>query len=233
MFLITWFRALIARLGQPKHDKDKVLHIGLSMGTFNPIHLWHLQVAQCAWVQFLLDFVLFIPNGQPPHKDGVVSKELRFRMVKGSIRGNNKFRASRIELDREGKSFTVDTLRQLIAEYAAQGYKVQLYLIVGMDNLEKLHLWHESPEILKLCKLLIAPRNSRLMTVEKIAELFPGYKQHEHWDIIDCPDSDISSTIIRQWIASGKFAACADYLVSNAVRRIIIRYRLYRDKLAA
>jgi nicotinate-nucleotide adenylyltransferase len=232
MFFIAWLQALFGRWWQPTPDKDRVLRIGLSMGTFNPIHLWHMQVAQCAWVQFLLDFVLFIPNGQPPHKDGVVDKELRFRMVKGSIWGNPKFRASRIELDRDGKSYTVDTLRQLIAEYSAKGYKVQLYLIVGMDNLDKIHLWHESPEILKLCKLLIAPRNSRLMTVDKIAELFPGYKQGEDWDIIDCPDSDISSTIIRDWYAKG-LGACADYLVSNYARRTIKRFGLFSGKKAA
>lgn len=211
-----------ANARKPKQIKK----LGLSMGTFNPIHLWHLQVAQCAWEEFGLDLVLFIPNGQPPHKEGVAPKELRLRMTQRAIAGNAHFQASRIEIDREGLSYTVDTLRALKRIY---GDDVELNLIVGMDNLDKMQLWHEAPEIHKLCKLLIAPRNSRLMTREKIAELLPADAQ---WDLIQCPDSDISSTVIRGWIESGH-PRRADYVVPNAVRCLIQRHGLYRKKKPA
>lgn len=204
--------------------KKGPLRIGLSMGTFNPIHLWHLQVAQCSWVQHSLDAVLFIPNGDPPHKTGVVCKERRFKWVRGAVRGNPKFFASRIEVDREGKSYTVDTLRQLHALYGQHGVDVELHLIIGMDNVNSIQSWHQAPEMLKLCKLLIAPRNSMVTTPEAIGAVLPGLEFKRDWNLIQCPDTDMSSTIVRNWYADPKLAHCADYVVPNPVRRDIAKH---------
>jgi nicotinate-nucleotide adenylyltransferase len=209
------------RLRLRRYDKDRVIKIGLSMGTFNPIHNWHLLVAQCAWVDGGLDFVMIIPNGDPPHKEGTVSKFRRYRWVRGAARTNSKFQACPIETLREGKSYTVDTLRQLHAMYAAWGYKVELHLIIGMDNVDSIQSWHLAPEMLQLCNLLIAPRNSRLMTAEMIAAKLPGLIQGEDWRIIECPDSDVSSTLIRHWYEDERWAYSADYLVPNYVRKDI------------
>lgn len=206
----------------PCRTRKRKLRIGLSMGTFNPIHLWHVQVAQCAWDQFDLDYVLFIPNGDPPHKSDVADKEIRFRMVQVGTRGNSHFQASRIEIDRPGKSYTVDTLRALKAQY---GDDVELFLIIGLDNLEPINHWMEATEIFKLCQLLVAPRNAAIGERDKIAAALPDGAR---FDIIDCPDSGISSTLIRNWIKSGR-ARSADYLFPNAgVRNLVIRHRLYR-----
>jgi nicotinate-nucleotide adenylyltransferase len=221
----TLFRQLAEILAKtPKHKK---IRLGLSMGTFNPIHLWHLQVAQCAWDQLKLWKVLFIPNGDPVHKTGVVNKELRFRMVQAACDGNSHFFASRIETDREGKSYTVDTLRELKKRF---GDRVELCLIVGLDNIEPdserpILKWMEPDEIFKLCTLLIAPRNSKVCTRERISTLLPA---GVNFEIIDCPDTDMSSTLIRNWYKAGRKHS-ADYLVPNKVRRLIARHRLYRD----
>ena len=209
---------------------DRPLKLGLSMGTFNPIHLWHLQVAQCGWVQMALDVVIFIVNGDPPHKEGVVSKYIRYDMVRAAVKGNQRFCHSRLEVDRDGKSYTVDTLRQLKQMFESRGYTVELHLFIGMDNVNGLEKWKDAPEILApgLCKLVIAPRFQDSMTAGEIQAHIPSRKLNVDWFMLDSPDSTVSSTLIRNWIASGKFAACADYLVSNAVRKIIARYGLYR-----
>jgi nicotinate-nucleotide adenylyltransferase len=222
---LTWLALtcliVATRFKRPRSDSSRPLRIALSMGTFNPIHLWHLQVAQCAWEQHNLDFTLFIPNGDPPHKEGVVPAWLRYKMVRAAIRGNPRFKASRIEIDRPGKSYTVDTLRALKKRY---GDDVELNLIIGLDNLEGIKRWREADEIFKLARILVAPRNTATITREQIAAELPEYAQFE---IIDCPNSDISSTTIRNWIKSGRMYS-AFYVVPNAVRKIMIRYRLYR-----
>jgi nicotinate-nucleotide adenylyltransferase len=209
------------------HDKNEVVKIGLSMGTFNPIHLWHLLVATCARVCAGLDFVLIIPNGDPPHKEGVIPKFRRYKWVRGTARRNNKLHACPVETYRQGKSYTVDTLKQLHAMYASWGYKVEFHLIIGMDNVESIQSWHLAPEMLRLCKLAIAPRNTRTITVEMVKQALNGLNQGEHWQFIDCPDSDCSSTMIRNWYADPLKAECADYLLSNAVRKDIRRDNPY------
>lgn len=200
--------------------RSRPLRIGLSMGTFNPIHLWHLQVAQCVWKLLGLDFILFIPNGDPPHKEGVVNKWIRYMMVRAGIYGNSAFKSSPIEIFRSGKSYTVETLRALKELY---GDDVEFYLIIGLDNVDSIKTWFHAPEIFKLCKLAIAPRNSKECTREAIGAVLPPEAQFE---IIDSPDSDVSSTKIREWISKG-LAECAAYLVPNRVRKIIIRFKLY------
>jgi nicotinate-nucleotide adenylyltransferase len=205
-------------------SKNKVIKILLSMGTFDPPHLWHLQVAQCARVQRKLDFALFVPNNKPPHKGKAVGlpditpSGRRYRWVVKSIRGNCRMRACPVELSRDGLSYTIDTMKQLVEMYGSWGYKVELYLLIGMDNVEKVEGWYQAPEMLKMCKLCIAPRNSRMMPPEKIAECLPGLKKDVDWFLIDCPDGDISSTKIREWYSDPELALCADYLVRNAVR---------------
>ena len=211
-----------------RFDKRQTIRIGLSMGTFNPIHLWHLQVGQCAWVQKNLNFVLFIPNGDPPHKNGVVSKWRRYNWVKWAVAGNKMFRACPIEVCREGKSYTVDTLHQLTELYAKWGYKVELCLIIGMDNVDNIPRWHQAPEVLRQCKLLIAPRDKA--TPEAIATTLPGLEPEKDWSMIACPDNYISSTLVREWYADPAMSPCADYVVSNMVRRDITRDNPYRNK---
>lgn len=212
-----------APAGSNNRVRRKKLRIGLSMGTFNPVHIWHMQVAQCAWDQYDLDFVYFIPNGDPPHKSDVAPKETRFLMVRDACRGVKHFRPSRIEIDRPGKSYTVDTLRALKALHADDD--VEFFLIIGLDNVEPINHWMEADEIFRLCQLLVGPRDQAIADPELIAKALPkGARFH----VIDCPGSGISSTVIRNWIKTGR-AHSADYLFPNVrVRNRVVREQLYR-----
>lgn len=197
--------------------------IGVYTGTFNPLHFWHLIVADFAREQHGLKEVLFIPNGNPVHKKGVVDKELRFDMVEAGIKNNPFFKASRIEIDREGPSFTVDTLRALKAQYGACA---RLNLIVGLDNVKPdsnlpITRWKDAPELFKLCRVLVGPRNFERAQREKLSAFLPAGAD---FDVIDSPSSTMSSSFIRERIARGQSVR---HLVPEPVLEIVIRERLY------
>ena len=122
---------MCARVREGKEDRKK---IGILGGTFNPIHLGHLQIAYAALEQFHLDQVLFIPAGQPPHKDIFqdVSAWQRYEMVREAISGEPAFAISDMEIRSEGKSYTYRTLRYLTRLYPRNQY----YFILGEDSLE-------------------------------------------------------------------------------------------------
>lgn len=220
-------RRRLGLIGMIKHwivqrtSRKPLRTLALSMGTFNPIHLWHLLAAVCALEQFA-DRVLFIPNGDPPHKEGVVNKFLRLRMLNAAIKRIPGAASSRIEIDRPGKSYTIDTLKQLKAIY---GPDVEFCLIVGMDNLQQLadKKWYQTDEILGLCRLLIAPRATEIADREKIKAILPPLARFE---IIDTADSNVSSSLIRDWYSRGR-ARSADFLVPNRVRCIINHAKPY------
>jgi len=127
--------------------------VGVFGGTFNPIHVGHLQVAEEAIGQFGLAQVLFVPTGTPPHKsvaDGV-SGELRYEMVRRAVEGRPGFAVSRVELN--GPAYTVDTLAIMNEEYA-QG----IAYIVGADIFLKVEQWKDSDRLINSCPFIIAPR---------------------------------------------------------------------------
>jgi nicotinate-nucleotide adenylyltransferase len=194
--------------------------IGLSCGTFNPIHLWHLLAAQCARDEFGLDKVLFIPNGQPPHKTNVLDKELRWEMVVAATAGHPYFEANRIELDRVGPSYTLDTLTALKAQY---GQDCRLNLIIGIDNVEPIPRWYKADEIFKLVRLLIAPR--LCVDPVQIAEVTKNLPAHADFAFITkSPSSSVSSTLIRDWLQQGR---SVEYMVPPAVHQILLSKKHY------
>ena len=128
---------------------------GLFGGTFNPVHMGHLRVAEEALRQFGLREVVFIPTGQPPHRevaDGVPG-ELRYEMVKLAISGRPGLSVSRAELDRPGPAYTVDTIELLKKEHP-EG----VVYIVGADIFSQIEIWHDWPRLLQLCPFIVAPR---------------------------------------------------------------------------
>jgi nicotinate-nucleotide adenylyltransferase len=196
--------------------------LGISGGTFNPIHNWHLVVAECARVQFDLGKVLMIPNGTPAHKKhDILDAELRFEMVEAAATTNPFFEASRIEIDRDGPSYLLDTLKQLRAEY---GDGVRLNFFIGVDNIAPLPTWYKADEIFGLCRLLIAPR----MTVsrETILEMTKTLPAHASFEIIEAPSSGTSSTLIREWIRAGRNPR---YLVPDVVYSILAAKGHYKS----
>jgi len=181
-------------------------------GTFNPPHMGHLLLAQEAMDKFALEKIIFIPTAIPPHKRiRRDSAELRYKMVKLACKENPKFEASKIELQRSGVSYSVDTLRTLKKKY---GRETELYFIAGSDSLTELETWKNIEEVLKLAHFIVAER--------------PGFSSQppkRKIRLIRTPGLDISSSIIRKRI---RHSQSIRYLVPETVRRFIEKNKLYR-----
>lgn len=188
------------------------MKIGLLGGTFNPIHLGHLLLAEEAREKLGLDRIIFIPANLPPHKlsNEIIFSCERLKMVKLATRGNRHFRVSDLETRRKGRSFTIDTIR----EYRRAHPKDELYFIIGSDLLKYLDEWKDLHEILKLVKFIVATR--------------PGYpleKIPSYITTMPIRAIDISGFEIRQRVKEGRSFR---YLVSESVFDYINKKRLYR-----
>jgi nicotinate-nucleotide adenylyltransferase len=187
------------------------MRLGVLGGTFDPVHNGHLAAARAAAAALRLDRVLLVPAAQPPHKANVhASAEQRLAMVEAAVAGDPLLAASRIELDRPGPSYTVDTLRAL----APQG---ELFFICGADVLAQFTAWHRWQEILRLAKLAVVSRPGA-----DVASPLPVL-----W--VRGVVLDISSEDIRRRVREGRPIRG---LVPEAVEAIIRREGLYRDGLA-
>ena len=166
--------------------------VGLIGGTFDPIHNGHLLLAQFVSEQVSLDKVLFIPAADPPHKNNVYfSATARAEMVSRAVDDIDYMFVSKIELDRSGKSYTVDTLRQLRMQCPGDSY----YLIIGEDNVSQISSWHDPESILELCTVVVGTR----LTSETVCE----EKFMKRMVLLDTPLFELSSTEIRQRLQSG------------------------------
>lgn len=176
--------------------------IGIMGGTFNPIHIGHLLMAQYAKEYAGLDAVIFIPAGHPYMKAGseILDGQTRLQMVKMAIEEEDSFYASDIEIRRSGNTYTYETLQELSQIFP----HADLYFIVGADSLFGLEHWKHPEKILKNCTLIAATRNcSGMDTLEsKRKELM------EHFGgeilLMEFPAFDVSSTMIRERIKKGK-----------------------------
>lgn len=196
------------------------IKLGVMGGTFDPIHYGHLFVAEEARGAAGLDRVLFVPSGTPPHKRyaGMASAEARYDMVRLATDANPHFDVSRIETDRDGRSYTLDTLREIHALYPES----QIYFITGDDAALDILNWHEPYEIVRMATLLTVGR--------------PGYARDKIFELpqeirasirmIDSPQLDISSTDIRRRVGAGRSIR---YMVPEDVRRYIDDNGLYID----
>lgn len=197
--------------------------IGLMGGTFDPIHYGHLVTAEAARCEFNLDKVIFIPSGQPPHKKGyqVTAAEHRYRMTVLATASNPFFAVSRIEIERPGVSYTIDTVtefRRLL------GPEPELYFITGADAILEILHWKDVGELLKKCRFIAATRPGFLL--EKLEDLKPLLPL-ECWQrihIIEVPALAISSTDIRRRVRERK---TIKYLLPEAVEEYIRREGLY------
>lgn len=197
--------------------------IGIMGGTFNPIHNGHLILGQTAFEQFGLDEVLFMPNKKPYYKkmNSAVTDSQRCDMVRLAIRDNDAFTFSDIEIEREGSTFTIDTLRILTEENPDCEY----YFIMGADSLFHFDSWREPEEITKLAVLLVATRESMAsFDIDSQIE----YLQNEYEDArIEClfsPSLEISSSQLRKRCRDGKSIR---YLVPDSVASYIKENQLY------
>ena len=194
--------------------KDRV---GILGGTFNPVHDAHLTIARTALGQCGLSRILFVPNGTPPGKrtQKDPGREHRFRMVAEAIRGEERYSVSRIEVDRDGPSYTIDTIRALKDDYS-EG----ICLIVGADCLMEIDTWREPDAILASLPIVVAPRvGVRLDALE------PERFRDASIYVLDMPEVEVSSTALRERVRRG---ASIDDSVPSAVARYIEENGLYR-----
>ncbi len=199
--------------------------LGVFGGTFDPIHVAHLAVAEAARDALGLQRVLFIPNRQPPHKpDQVVTAATdRLAMVRAAIADNPAFEVSTIEIDRDGPSYTSDTLEALKEAQLAAGESDELALILSVEALAGLATWHEPERVLALAQLVVAPRDGFPdVGPEAIARLVPGSKARVV--TLDGPRMRLSASDIRARAAAGRSIR---YLVPDAVAAYIGDHALY------
>jgi nicotinate-nucleotide adenylyltransferase len=202
-----------------------MLRLGIMGGTFDPLHWVHLIMAEEARTRFDLDRVLFIPAGQPPHKADyrVSSVEDRYAMVLLGIASNPAFEGSRMEIERKGPSYSVDTLSRLRDEC---GPDAGIYFIVGADEALYLPQWHEADRLPDLTRFLVAPRPGF-----DLGELKAGLpaRLYDAIDFLPMTPVDISATDIRARVADGR---TIKYLVPDAVEAYIRKHKLYVEEVA-
>jgi nicotinate-nucleotide adenylyltransferase len=193
---------------------------GVFCGTFNPIHLGHLLMADFALKTLKLDRVIFVTSPAPPHRRvDLLEAEQRYNLVSAAVAGNPEYEASRIELDRAGPSYTIDTIKQLKREHPDS----QLYLIIGEDNLQYIASWKQADEIFQCAQLVVAPRVKQTdKTVDpQIAKALPPSARVI---TLDLPHVNVSSSEIRKRLRAGESIAA---LVPPAVNDMLVKTKAY------
>ena len=203
--------------------------IGIMGGTFDPIHIGHLLIAEQAFQQFALDKVLFMPAGNPPHKknrEGRATNEQRMEMVRMAIENNPHFELSLMEMNESnesGYSYTYITLEKLKERHPDTEY----YFIIGADSLYDFKSWAMPERICACATILVATRNH---TDEKLLDY--ELKMNSSWfkgrfEKLLIDNIDISSQQLRKWIREGKSVR---YYITDSVIAYISDQQIYRTK---
>jgi nicotinate-nucleotide adenylyltransferase len=196
--------------------------IGLLGGSFDPIHVGHLHIARQACVRLGLDQVVLMPAGQPPHKLGLAmtDPEHRFEMVRLAVAGEPLFTLSRIDLDRPGPCYSVDTVRLL---QDAWGPETRIYFLIGADSLADLPTWYRPRRLLELCQVVALRRPGYAIDLAALERRFPGAPPIVLLEHV--PQVDVSATEVRRRVAKGR---SIEGLVPPAVAAYIEAHGLYR-----
>ncbi|HYP39503.1 MAG TPA: nicotinate-nucleotide adenylyltransferase [Chloroflexia bacterium] len=205
----------------PAHMPSR--RIGIMGGSFDPIHIAHLIMAESVLEALSLDLVLFVPSGsQPLKRDKYVSPiEHRVAMVELAIAGNPHFALSRVDVDRPGPSYTVDTVPALRQEWS--GPEVEMWFIVGADSLSTFPRWRDPSGILAHVRLAVVRRPGVEPDMLLLKAALPQLEERLDW--VDAPLIDISATDIRRRVAAG---LSIRYRVPDAVRDYIEANCLYK-----
>lgn len=224
---MSYKQPVSARFDEPidaLSEGDKPFRLGIFGGTFDPIHVGHMSIAQRALEQFELDGVVFIPTGQPVRKAQTLlsAAENRWSMLKIALAGNEHFDVSRIEIDREGATYSIDTLRTIKNRY---GTKAQLFFIAGADSTVDLPTWKDAQEIAELVEVLSAPRTIPEAEKRSMVHNSPTKEYSFIVHDIKTPLIDVASSELRAWAQQGRSLR---YLVSDAVCEYIRQQGLYQ-----
>ncbi|MBN9118665.1 MAG: nicotinate-nucleotide adenylyltransferase [Planctomycetes bacterium] len=198
------------------------MRIGIFGGTFDPVHMGHLILAEQCRTQVGLDEVWFVPSAQPPHKAGGVTRfEQRCEMLELAIAGHPSFRVDRIENDLPAPSFTARTLEQLHARHPGN----ELSLLLGSDCLPDLPGWYEPRQVIERAGLVVVPRPGvMLWTAERLAAALKVDVSAVRLRFVACPLIEIASRELRRAVADGMSVR---YMVPRAVEEYIRERKLY------
>ena len=194
--------------------------IGLMGGSFNPIHIGHVNMARAALAGGYVDRVLFLPSGNPPHKKaGLEDKEDRYAMTCLAVEGEAHMEVSREEIDREGVIYTVDTLSRL----KEQMPQAEFFYLIGADTVHQLHTWRRVDDLIQLCGFLVMMRPGE--DEQKTLLAMETWRQRgARLALLEGRLLDISSSEIRKRL---KAEENADDLIPPAVSRYIRKHHLY------
>jgi nicotinate-nucleotide adenylyltransferase len=198
------------------------LRIGVFGGTFDPPHIGHLILAMEAGEQLALDQVLWVLTPNPPHKQGIPFSpiEQRIELVRAAIMGNPKFKLSRVEIDREGPYYALDTISLL----GHQNPSDKLFYLMGGDSLHDLPGWHSPEAFVSTCYGLgVLRRPQDDVDMNGLEKLIPGIKNKVHF--FSSPQVEISASEIRKRIKEG---LCYQYFLPPKVYEIICKRRYYQ-----
>jgi nicotinate-nucleotide adenylyltransferase len=197
--------------------------VGVMGGTFDPVHHGHLVAASEVAHRFTLDEVVFVPTGRPWQKDDrdVSPAEDRYLMTVIATASDPRFRVSRVDVDRAGPTYTVDTLRDLRDEYAAASVDTELFFITGADALTSITSWRDADEVLGLAHLIGVTRPGHPLQD-------PGLPDGSV-TLVEVPALAISSSDCRARVAAG---APIRYLVPRGVVEYVAKRGLYRTVAA-
>jgi len=217
--------------------------VGVFGGTFDPPHLGHLLLAETIREQFELDEVLFVPSNEPPHKDrdDLTAATHRYAMVVAATLHNPGFTPAAVEVNRPGKSYSIDTLRALSADY---GPDVELYFVAGLDSMLQFDSWHEPEALLDCCHVVVVSRPGS--SFEKLKDVLPERCRERIVDASGCQEVggerdglriylsdavylELSSTELRQRVRDG---LSIRYRVTPEVERYITSHELYLEQVA-
>lgn len=199
--------------------------IAVMGGTFDPIHYGHLVTAQAVMHEYQIDQVLFIPSGQPPHKSGseVTAAEHRYLMTLLATETNPDFFSSRLEIDRKGYTYTIDTIQELKILYSG----TEIYFITGADAFSQILTWKNPEVLLSSCHFVAAtrPGYSRKKAAPQIEALMSQHANTLHY--LEVPALSISSSDIRSRVRAGR---PIKYLLPETVENYIYKHGLYQPR---
>ena len=195
--------------------------IGILGGTFDPPHIGHLVLADCAIESVMLDELLFVPAADPPHKrdETRASAADRLAMLERAIAQDGRFKLSRADVDRPGPHYAVDMVSIIQSQYP----QAEMVFVMGADSLRDLPTWHCPQELIKLCKLAVMPRPEVHVDLPALEAVLPGVSAQIV--TIDAPLIEISSTEIVERLRDGKSVR---YLVPPPVLDYISAKHVYQ-----
>lgn len=216
-------QSIAAAPGSHTGECARSQRIGIFGGTFDPIHIGHLILAEEAHFQLGLDYVYLVPAGDPPHKRErrLTPVDHRVKMCELAIAEIEYVQVSRVDADRPGPHYTADMVRLMRGQVEPDA---ELFFLMGMDSLRDLPTWHEAEWLVKNCILVALTRHDVTLDWDELEAQLPGLR--ERVIILDMPELEIASNQIQRRVRQGQPIR---HQVPRAVEEYIYAHHLYRE----